>query len=294
MNIDCSFTELIIQELEQSQSALLAMLERYDELRYLKAPKLYDEYAEKIGTYEDEVLRAELEAKLLERKLELIQTAINRREPIDMESIEAQIEQERQQKLGALESGVESGNITSFERGFLPETQENELKELYHAIVSEFHPQVNANLTETQKQLFQKALAAYQSMNLASLRLIYDMLMSSRTKGEVNRSDADDGEPVFAADYTLARQLISCFRTTEDDSVCIDKMIFCMKQCDDKKQEIESMLEQFPFTAEETLHDPEKTAAYLEELRIRGYRAKRESEELEKRIGELTGVSTNG
>ena len=78
------FAGWLAQEVESAQNALLTRIEQLDTLRYVEAPKLRNEYMVKIGTTEDEVLNAELDAKMLQRKLELIQIKRNRREPIDM------------------------------------------------------------------------------------------------------------------------------------------------------------------------------------------------------------------
>lgn len=95
------FAGWLAQEVESAQNALLTRIEQLDTLRYVEAPKLRNEYMVKIGTTEDEVLNAELDAKMLQRKLELIQIKRNRREPIDMAEIDQQIEAERQVLLGA-------------------------------------------------------------------------------------------------------------------------------------------------------------------------------------------------
>ena len=67
------FAGWLAQEVESAQNALLTRIEQLDTLRYVEAPKLHNEYMVKIGTTEDEVLNAELDAKMLQRKLELIQ-----------------------------------------------------------------------------------------------------------------------------------------------------------------------------------------------------------------------------
>ena len=75
------FAGWLAQEVESAQNALLTRIEQLDTLRYVEAPKLRNEYMVKIGTTEDEVLNAELDAKMLQRKLELIQIKRNRRKP---------------------------------------------------------------------------------------------------------------------------------------------------------------------------------------------------------------------
>ena len=166
------FAGWLAQEVESAQNALLTRIEQLDTLRYVEAPKLRNEYMVKIGTTEDEVLNAELDAKMLQRKLELIQIKRNRREPIDMAEIDQQIEAERQ----ALLVQAETDDAASQRLPQLTEEQQAELQELYHKIVEGFHPQVHPNLTDTEKALYEKAVDAYRNRNLAALKLIDEIL----------------------------------------------------------------------------------------------------------------------
>ena len=75
--------------------ALLVALEERDNLLYIEEPMLKEEYMQKIGVYEEQVLKLELEVSLQEKKKQMIQTAINRREKIDLEAIDKALEEER-------------------------------------------------------------------------------------------------------------------------------------------------------------------------------------------------------
>ena len=77
-----TFLGYLAQEQQATRLALLAAYETKDRLLYVEAPALRQEYMLKIGTQEEKVLEAELSVAMLRRKLELIQTAINRREPV--------------------------------------------------------------------------------------------------------------------------------------------------------------------------------------------------------------------
>ena len=97
------------KEVSAAKYALLVALEKKDNLLYIEEPELKEEYMQKIGIYEEQILKLELEVSLQEKKKLLIQTAINRREPIDLEAIEKQLEEERSKQLHRLSETYKAG-----------------------------------------------------------------------------------------------------------------------------------------------------------------------------------------
>ena len=273
------FAGWLAQEVESAQNALLTRIEQLDTLRYVEAPKLRNEYMVKIGTTEDEVLNAELDAKMLQRKLELIQIKRNRRELIDMAEIDQQIEAERKELLAQAETADAAGQRLPQ----LSEEQQAELQELYHKIVEGFHPHVHPNLTDTEKALYEKAVDAYRNRNLTALKLIDEILFKDgiafalKTTLSVVEEDEQQQAAVLAealsADYTLAKQLYPYFVPQQEDAVLRSAAERYIVQCEETEDEIEQLRQTFPFTAQSTLADSEKTKAYLEQLSLRKLRA---------------------
>lgn len=274
------FAGWLAQEVESAQNALLTRIEQLDTLRYVEAPKLRSEYMVKIGTSEEEVLDAELNTKMLQRKLELIQIKRNRREPIDMAEIDQQIEAERKELLEQAEVADAAGQ----QLPQLTEEQQDELQKLYHKIVENFHPQVHPNLTDTEKALYEKAVEAYRSRNLDALKLIDEILFKDNIslvlQASLSIDDAEDDEQhaaalaeALSADYTLAKQLYPYFEPSQQDAVLRSAAERYIVQCEETEDEIEQLRQTFPFTAQSTLADSEKTKAYLEQLSLRKLRA---------------------
>lgn len=273
------FAGWLAQEVESAQNALLTRLEQLDTLRYVEAPKLRSEYMVKIGTTEEEVLDAELNAKMLQRKMELIQIKRNRREPINMAEIDQQIEAERKELLEQAEAADTAGQPLQ-----LTGEQQDELQALYHKIVENFHPQVHPNLTDTEKALYEKAVDAYRSRNLDALKLIDEILfkdnMSLVLQASLSVDNAEDDEQhaaalaeALTADYTLAKQLYPYFEPSQQDAVLRSAAERYTARREETENEIEQLRQTFPFTAQSTLADPEKTKAYLEQLSLRKLRA---------------------
>ena len=288
------FAGWLAQEVESAQNALLTRIEQLDILRYVEAPKLRSEYMIKIGTTEEEVLDAELNTKMLQRKLELIQIRRNRREPIDMAEIDQQIEAERKELLVQAEAADAAGQ----QLPQLTEEEQAELQELYHKIVEGFHPQVHPNLTDTEKALYEKAVDAYRSRNLAALKLIDEILfkdnMSLVLQASLSIDDAEDDEQhaaalteALSADYTLAKQLYPYFVPQQPDAVLRSAAKRYTAQRTALEAEIEQLQQVFPFTARETLASEEKTKAYLEQLSLRKLRAQDAEKQLTLKINSI-------
>mgnify|MGYP003314479733 CR=1 FL=1 len=218
--------------------SLLVALEERDNLLYMEEPQLKEEYMQKIGVYEEQVLKLELEVSLQEKKKQMIQTAINRREKIDLEAIEKILEEEKAEQIEKLNRTFKAGRQGNSN---LTEEEKEELKKLYGDIVSDFHPQVHTDITENQRILYQKALEAYKRQNLEGMRLIHDMLYSDdlaeielelSLKVTVNKEKEEWNSDieVMMEDFSLAQRLYPYFEPLEEDGVILSAKTRYQKQ----------------------------------------------------------------
>ena len=125
-----TFVKRLNKEVAFSSCALLKLYEELDKLKYIEGPRLEKEYMDKIGTFEETVIKEEIECELLKKKQEMIQSAINRREPIDEASIDEEINKLRDEMIK--EAG---GDAPPKEYADLSEEQATELQEIYSEIV---------------------------------------------------------------------------------------------------------------------------------------------------------------
>lgn len=282
------------KEVNAAKYALLVALEKRDYLVFIEEPELKEEYLQKIGMYEEQVLKLELEVSLQEKKKQMIQMAINRREPIDLEAIEKVLDEERKQQLQRLQDTYKAGNS---QKGILKEEEKEELQNLYKEIIEEYHPQVRSNITETQKHLYEKALEAYKRQNLEMLRLIYNMLFGVDDDGleielelSFSLSVLSEEEKLkniakeMMEDYSLAAQVYSCFEPMEEDGVLLNLKTKYENSQNEVFMEIERILSRFPFIAKDTLRNEEKLKAYLDSLNGRMNTAKEELESVQAEI----------
>ena len=251
---------------------------------------------QKVGVYEEQVLKLELEVSLQEKKKQMIQTAINRREAIDLEAIEEQLEEERAGKLSRLNQEYK---VCAQQKETLTAEEKEELQTLYKEILRDFHSQVHSDMTASQKNLYEKALEAYKRQNLEELRLIHEMLFSADAKElsfEISGIVSEDEDETIKEiaknmmeDYSLAAELYPCFEELEEDVVLRDARRRYEEKQDSVLAEIEDILSRFPFIAEETLRNGDKLKAYLDSLGGRMNSAKLRLEELQSEIKVMMG-----
>ncbi len=298
-----SFYNWLTREVTSSRMALVGLYEQKDKLLYVEAPPLRRRYMEAIGTFEEGVLEAELEVSMLRRKAEMIQIAINRREPVDLQKIEAALEAEKEQKVTELESCDRTLN----ELPQLNEQEEHTLQRQYREITAAFHPALNPDITDTQKELYEKAQKAYQLQDVEAMKLIYDMLFNPMDSADISlmsdshiptvqemRDDYREFAVALTTDYKLAKKLYPFFLPLEEDAVVRDTLESYDSQRKSVEAEISSIRAGFPFNAVSTLNDKNKVQEYLAELRIRAKQCEAEKAELEQRIEKLMEGTKDG
>lgn len=266
-----SFSFWLNNEVFSIRCALLTLYEKRDALLHIEGPRLEHEYMEKIGNYENTVIKEEIECELLQKKQQMMQIAINRREEIDEEAIDAKIEELRKEMMAEA-----MGSSTPPEYRELSSEHNEELQNLYKNIIENFHPQMHPDLTSIQKELFQKALEAYRRRDLDSLKLISELFES--TKGETSAfslslslvasdsTEANNSFKDYTTDYTLASDIYDCFKVTTEEITIKEEWEKYHSLKDSVMKEMEYIKLQFPYTAAEMLSDPEKIEDYKNEL----------------------------
>lgn len=298
-----TFYDWLIREVATSRMALVGIYESRDKVLYVEAPPLRKKYMETIGVYEEPVLQAELEVAMLRRKAEIIRIAVNRREPINLEAIDEQLEKEKQEQIAELENS----DKTLKEIPELDEQQSHTLQRQYREITSKFHPAMNPDITDTQKELYQKAVEAYKMQDTEAMKLIYDMLFepvdlsgisisagSNDQTSEERRADYRAIATELSTDYYLAKKLYSSFSPLEEDHVMLDMLQNYEEQRKEVEEEIAQIRSGFPFSAVKTMNSRTKLDEYLAELRLRAAHCEKEKKELEEQITSMMEGRKNG
>lgn len=298
-----TFTNWLNSEVTATRYALLTAFEEKERLLYIVGPQLEREYMDKVGSFEETVIKEEIEYELLQKKQQMIQTALNRREAINEEQIDAEIENQRQQMLKEAAGTSEPQEFAS-----LSSEKIEKLQELYHDIVKNFHPQTHTDLTQAHKELFEKAQEAYRRRDLEALQLIHEMLFSAQADEEAlelllqmlaeaktQDMQVEKEQVSYATDYTLVAMIYPYLKPTAEELAIKEDLHKYRQKNDDVMREMDEIRKQFPYTAADMLSDPQKIEEYREELehRLRTAVAERErrTKEIENMLGR--GVTVN-
>lgn len=298
-----TFYNWLQREALSSRMALVKLYESKDHLLYVEAPPIRKRYMKIFGDVEESVLSQELEVSLLEKKLEMIQTAVNRREKIDLAAIEAKLEEEKAARV----SEVENADQTLNELPVLSEQDQHTLQRQYREITANFHPAMHPELTDVHKELYQKAVEAFKMQDVEAMKLVYESLFSTaegmeftietstaESTSEERRAAYREYVKELSTDYLLARQLYQYFTPLEEDQVVLDTLRKYEEKRKEVEEEIRQIREGFPFNAVSTMNDKTKTQEYLAELRARANRCAEEKQKLEERINKLLEGQKSG
>lgn len=161
-------------ELDKLRVSVSMLLLERDNLLFHECKNIEAEYVLKFGKLEYKVYEAECEYRRLKRKLELIITFRNHNEPIDLDTIDEQLEKELEEFYKILNVKLEEIEDAKIRQGLprLSVEEDKELKSLYRKLIKKLHPDMNPNVTEYEKELFNKVVECYENGNLLELQMI--------------------------------------------------------------------------------------------------------------------------
>ena len=172
---------------------------------------------------------------------------------------------------------------------------------MYHEIVRNFHPQMHHDLTEAQKQLYDKAQDAYRRRDIDALKLIHEMLFyndegafyfdlllellkAKQASGNDHVKEKEDTEIIveidYSTDYSLASVIYSSFKPTSEEAAMKEDLDRCSQTIETIMQEMNEIKSRFPYNATDMLSKPSETEAYRKELEHRYSAALLEKERL--------------
>ena len=201
--------ECLLEEIHKLQARITELTALRDDLVYHVCPALQAEYDEKIVSLERELMAANMYLKQMQRTVEILQAQMNQQQEPSIEKAEAQAKkenkeyeedlnrkteearefkkkweesqwfkydrQEKETREKEKEQKKEQTEKKRTENG-KEETAADKIKRLYRKIVKRLHPDVHPNLTEHEKELWNRAVKAQQEGDLAQLEKIWDEL----------------------------------------------------------------------------------------------------------------------
>ncbi|MDR1583674.1 MAG: hypothetical protein LBS55_10550 [Prevotellaceae bacterium] len=225
-------------------------------------PQLEALYVVKIGKKQLELLELRMEVKRLKRMTELAIACLNRNESIDWnkieETVDTSLEKDYEKILTEASRVAQANDILS---NLASPERSAELRRLYRSLAKELHPDVNPDLTESQKNLWYAVRRAYEYGDLESLRAL--SVMAQDVESHAGKLSADD--------FQLQIELLKAG---------IEKLI----------AEIEQVRSGFPFNIEKDLRNEEWVKEQNEQTEALIKQASEQKAKYEERLDLLKSV----
>lgn len=170
------------EEIKKLQTELSMLLLERDDLRLVKCKNIENAYILAVGNLEYKAFELQCKVLRIKRKIDIIQTRINRQEKIIIDDVEKILDQEFEEYQQQLNDQLNKINdAISFKNGnFLTQKETKELKKLYRDIVKELHPDLHPDITDAQMKLFHNAVSAYENGDLVGLKIIHEMVVNPK------------------------------------------------------------------------------------------------------------------
>lgn len=211
------------------RESLLKTEEEKEYLIYQALPELRAGYLSKVGKLKLELLEIRIEVYRLKRKMELIQSCINRQSEIIPEVIDLLLEEEIKEQRKKLEE--ESKKLEEAIRFIglpaMSNDDTHELKTIYYKLARMLHPDLNPGQSDTMKMFWLKVSECYRQGDLNQLKLL-EVLALQEIK--------PDSTPSLLEELKRRNELFS-------------------SRIKHLMEEIEHIKSNFPFTYSERLND---------------------------------------
>ena len=231
-------------DLQAARENYTALVEEYSQLIGVVGKNLETEYMLKLGKKEHELFSCQVEILRLKREISLFQSARNRGESISEEKVKEIIELEfaeyKKQLAEQCKKLQTAREHFSAKKWTAEETKA--FKKLYHDIVRKLHPDLNPDLPDGAKELWERIQEAYKANDWDELFLWADMV------DELLEGKIDYVEKI--------NSLVALHKELEKIT---GKIADLTKQIADTKRRI-------PFSYEEILSDPGAVSKKRQEL----------------------------
>lgn len=256
--------EQLSKKSERLRTELSMLLLERDELQFVICKNIETVYMLKLGGYEYKAFETQCAFLQIKRKHELIQGKINRQEKVNINSIDKILDKEFSDYKEKLNEQIDKMNeaIENSKATLLSKEDSNELKKLYRKIVKDLHPDLNPNITESQKQLFENAVNAYKNGDLTTLRIIGQMV----------------------CDFSIQMPSVDTVSLLEDNIKNLENMINSINKS------ISKIKNNYPYTMKAIIEDDAKIEEQKAELEEIILQYKDGIKIYQNRIDELMGV----
>ena len=161
-------------ELKELRARSARLFAKAEYMQFEERPTLTSLYESAIGSLLFQEYKLEIEIKIVDLEISLVQAYINHNAPINQERIDSQIKAAQEEyrssverKEAELKAAQEFLNSPA-----LSKEESSELRELYRMLAKALHPDLHPNQTQEEHDLFIKAASAYRCGDIHALRQI--------------------------------------------------------------------------------------------------------------------------
>jgi len=168
----------LLQEFELLKTEYIKLLNDKDVLLNWGKPQLEALYSTRIGVHQLQRLQLQLRIKALKRKIELVQSAINRNIVPDVDAIELTVAEElAETEMQIMEQATEIEKAKHLLSHLDTPQRSAELRKIFKQLARQLHPDVNPDLTAEQTEIWHLIKDAYETGDLEKLKalqLVYE------------------------------------------------------------------------------------------------------------------------
>lgn len=253
----------ISEKLAEVRQQVIDMLLEIDDIKLQVNPQLLAQYARTIGYLEDDLFKWQLKARRCKRRFALVQAATSKREPIALDEIDSELDDEfaewEMQLAERLDDQLQLLEALAGSRPLSP-SEGRELKELHRKLIRRLHPDIHPDLSEDAQRFFLIAQAAYENGDVDTLRVV-----DTATEDYEEHADATN--------------------LSEDDAAI--ELAMAEAQLNVAREQLDVLKHSRPYTLTELLGDPAELAQRTHELKMEIERQKEVAGTYESKIADL-------
>lgn len=251
------------EKLAEVRQQVIDTLLEIDDIKLQVNPQLLAQHAKTIGYLEDDLFKWQLKARRCKRRFALAQAAANKREPIALDEIDSELDDEfaewEVQLAERLDNQLQLLEALASSRPLSP-SEGRELKELHRKLIRRLHPDIHPDLPEDAQRFFLIAQSAYENGDVDTLRVV-------DTATEDYEEHADTAN------------------LSEDDATI--ELAMAEAQLNVAREQLDVLKHSHPYILAELLGDPVELAQRTHELKMEIERQKEVAGTYESKIADL-------
>ena len=184
-------TARLLEEVRLLRDQLVRQLQEREDMLSTVIPNLEARYYSILGKQQYDLLCLECEVRRIKRKIEMIQTAFNRSEPVDLKMMDRTLDNEMldwNRQINEMARKLEYAGLLEYGEK-MSVTEQKELQQLYFILAKKIHPDLNPNQSERLTNIWLQITAAYQSGNLEGLKALALLLEDDTTGSKAPVAD---------------------------------------------------------------------------------------------------------